>query len=48
MSEKKTIIWISEPVWKWLQSKKEIGESFDQLLIRLLGIETKNELEREI
>lgn len=43
MSEKKTIIWVSEPVWKWLQSRKEIGESFDHLLIRLLGLKTNAE-----
>jgi len=45
MSERKTIIRISEPVWKWLQSQKEIGESFDTLLKRVLGIQfgSKNE-----
>ena len=45
MTERKTIIWISDTVWKWLQSQKEIGESFDSLLKRLLGIQfgSKNE-----
>jgi len=43
MSGRKTIIWISEGVWKWLQSQKEIGESFDRLLIRLLDLEIDSE-----
>jgi len=42
MSDRKTIIWVSEGVWKWLNSQKEIGESFDRLLIRLLDLEIKN------
>jgi len=41
MSDRKTIIWVSEGVWKWLNSKKEIGESFDRLLIRLLHLDVK-------
>jgi hypothetical protein len=39
MSDKKTVIWVSERVWKNLQSRKEIGESFDLLLVRLLELE---------
>ena len=49
MSGKKTIIWVSEEVWKWLQSQKEIGESFDRLLIRLLDVDvdTKQKMSKE-
>jgi len=43
MTDRKTIIWVSEGVWKWLQSQKEIGESFDRLLIRLLDLEIDSE-----
>ncbi len=44
MSERKTIIWVSETVWKWLQTRKEIGDSFDSLLIRLLNIKTESDI----
>jgi len=40
---KKTVIWVSERVWKNLQSKKEVGESFDRLLVRLLELEKVEE-----
>ena len=43
MAEKKTVIWVSERVWKNLQSKKEVGESFDRLLVRLLELEKEEE-----
>jgi hypothetical protein len=43
MTGRKTIIWVSKGVWKWLQSQKEIGESFDRLLIRLLDLEIDSE-----
>ena len=43
MTEKKIVIWVSKRVWKSLQSKKEVGESFDRLLVRLLELEKVEE-----
>ena len=38
--KKFTTIGISKKVWKALNSKKEVGESFDRLLTRLLDLNT--------
>jgi predicted CopG family antitoxin len=35
---------LSERLWKYLNSKKEPGETFDEVIIRLLDI--KKELEK--
>ena len=43
MSDRKTTIEVSGEVWKKLNMLKEIGETFDQVLRRLLDMEVSIE-----
>ena len=43
MSERKTTIEVSGEVWKELNSLKNIGETFDRVLRRLLNVEASAE-----
>ena len=38
---KHTTIGISRDTWKELNSRKEVGDSFDSVLRRVLGLESK-------
>lgn len=43
MVEDRTTIQVSSEVWRWLNSKKEPGESFDAVIKRELGIDNDSE-----
>ena len=39
LNEKRTAIWVRESTWKFLNQQKSSGQSMDQLLRKLLGID---------
>jgi anti-sigma-K factor RskA len=38
---RRTTLWVSTDVWRYINERKELGESVDATLRRLLGIQKK-------
>ena len=38
---RRTTLWVSTDVWRYIHERKELGESVDVTLRRLLGIQKK-------
>lgn len=45
MGRRMTNLWVSEKVWKTLNGRREVGDSMDKILRRVLGLDDSKDEE---